>query len=276
MKLFCVILFSLRCIAVASQLEYSIHGTIIAAVIVNDSLVMVADSRAAIGASNIESTNGVAYIDSLPKIYKIKSFLIAIAGVATLDSFFISKIVKNFNKSYPDYLDFHTTIIKFESYIDSLYPIANYPIDIRFIAAGFVKNKPEKIIFNRTDKKIISSEFSSNGISASNTKVFDYLSKFKLPQFSCAAVGEAIAKSIYEYARDTNEENAIGGPITIVKMTAPNEIIWVKNNTINYKYETITDFINLIENKKITMTPLVNNGWQLGIDSLKSNKYYRQ
>ena len=277
MKKVITILFCFLTLFSYSQKSY-IHGTIIMVAIVKDSIVMVADSRGAIRVLDPLNCAGAAgYIDSFPKIFEIKGYLIATAGEFMIGNKFVQQIVKDFNKKYPQKINLQETIMKFQSYLDSVYPTSIYTTSKKqqFIAAGFMRNKPQTITFNRNDLPAKISSFNSEGVNANEHKILAYIPKYKAERFDCRTVANVFEKCILDFAKDNNKEACIGGAISVAKMTSPSKITWVKNNFNNREYLNFNQFINDLKLEKITLTPLIKNGREIGIKYLETNPNYR-
>jgi hypothetical protein len=275
-KLINTFLLILFCNISFSQKQSFIKGTIIVAAIINDSILMVSDTRAGIGATDITCKDAVGYIDSLPKIFQLKSYLIATSGEAMIGPNFIQQIINDFNNYSLNNLDFQTTVLNFQAYLDSLYPISKYSSSANqvFIAAGLFFDKPQTITFNRGTLKAMPSAFASTGINSNDPRIFDYIQRQKIKSFDCKSLGIAIEKAIYEFAKNINKESCIGGPITIAKITSLNKIVWVQNNFTIQKYSTFIQFVDLIKQNIINLFPLTENGKAKAINWLESNPYY--
>jgi 20S proteasome alpha/beta subunit len=254
-----------------SQELPKIHGTIIIGAIVNDSIVMVADSRVIIGVVGEDANcrNSYAYIDSLPKIFKLKDFLISFAGIGDFGGKQIFSVVNDFNKAYPNKMDFQTTVFKFQDYIDKIYPLAKYPnVKPQFLVAGFNNGKPQMIIFNRTTKKASKELFSSrNGMLSSDSLISGYFSKSKPHPFDCENVSTLMEDAIYKFAKDKNNQ-CIGGPLEIVKSINPNIIHWLKND-FSKKVYSYSKLLALIKSGKIALNPIIKNGRDKAIKLLE-------
>lgn len=255
-----------------------LHSTIIIAITLNDSIIMAADSRAMIkDLGDSECSGAVAFIDSLPKIFKINNSLIAIAGEAMIGPKFIQTIITEFNESNIRKMDFQTTILAFQDYLDHKFPVVKFPNSSKevFLAGGYTNGTPQIIIFNRSDKKAGKSVFQTNTALTNRVEIIKYFPRHQYSVDNCFTVGKVFESSIYDYAKKENFEVCIGGPITIVNMIGPNKIDWVQNNFNYKKYRSFNQFIHLIEKGTIVLTPVVENGIEKALRILKSNPNYK-
>jgi hypothetical protein len=272
LKVFLFLLFTIFCYNAFSQ----VHGTVIISCIINDSIILVADSRSGIGAKNT-NCEAFAYIDSLPKIFKIKKFLIAISGAAAIGGRFIHSIVRDFNSSYLIETDFQSTILAFQDYLDKMYPIEKYPEsgNLVLLAVGFMIGQPQSIIFNRSDLRAKKSAFQIEGIYTNQENVKKYFPLHNFGPDYLSNVGRVLEASIFDFANKENMIACVGGPVTVVNYVGPNKINWIKNNFDNKKYSNYNQFIHLILKKQIVLTPVIANGIEKAIKYLKTNPYYK-
>lgn len=257
------------------QSSNKIHGTVIVAGVVNDSVFMIADSRSTIaedgGLPKERCNYAVAYIDSFPKIFKIKSYLIGTAGSGTIGSKSVDKIINDFNNRYVKRTSFEKTLYAFQNYIDSLYPISKYPESKGqlFIAAGYSIKKPQRIAFDRDTLKLKLSNFKSYGMISNDSRIFNYIQGKNLSSFSCNGITQMLKQAIFQLAKDIKHENCIGDPISIVKMTSPNNVLWLENDFSNRKYDSYTALLKMIKSNKVTLVPVVPNGRNRAIEILE-------
>ena len=179
----------------------------IAAFCLRDTLLMVADSRAAIGDQN--TGNIVAYIDSVPKILQLKSYLLTFDGGGAFGSKTMSGVVQEFNKSHPKYIDFHNCVLIFQHYMDSLYPTNKYPSEHVFIAGGFFNNRPEVIKFDRGLNKADLSKFKTMSGVVNDGRFAFYIPRYNelILWITTDSLSRLVEKAIYSIAKDSNKES---------------------------------------------------------------------
>jgi len=73
--------------------EYDFTGTIVMVGCASDGIFMISDSRAA---SLVDMKKVAFYMDSCPKIIRIKDYVIGFSGVENLGNKLISQIIKDF------------------------------------------------------------------------------------------------------------------------------------------------------------------------------------
>ncbi len=75
--------------------ENKIKGTLIIATITKEGIVLAADSRGVMFDEGVK----FAYIDSIPKIFNLNQFTIAIAGYTAFGDKFLHQIIYDFSKT---------------------------------------------------------------------------------------------------------------------------------------------------------------------------------
>lgn len=78
-----------------------------------------------------------------------------------------------------------------------------------------------------------------------------------------------LKQAIFQLAKDIKHENCIGDPISIVKMTSPNNVLWLENDFSNRKYDSYTALLKMIKSNKVTLVPVVPNGRNRAIEILE-------
>ncbi|MFZ1516408.1 MAG: hypothetical protein WAT21_13455, partial [Saprospiraceae bacterium] len=264
-----ILLLQLVTVPLFSQNPQRLLGTVIVGGVFNDSVFIVADTRIAIanisGTPKNKCSYTVAYIDSVPKIFRLNSYLIATAGSGTIGNTSIDKIIRDFNKIDAKKTDLEKTLYSFEHYIDSLYPTSKYPETKGqlFISVGYSNNKPQRVAFDRDTLKLRPSNFKSYGMISNDSRIFNYVQDKIKNSSSCNTTTELLKQSIYQLAKDIGQENCIGGPITIAKMTSPIKIIWIENNFSAKKYDSYLSLIGLIQANKLTLVPVMPDGYRI-------------
>lgn len=240
-----------------------IRGTVIIGAIATDGILIVADSRACIVGPNNEL---VAYIDSVPKLTLLNSqYPIALAGKSTLGDKFYINIINDFNNTEQIEKDISQSFVDFREYLLNLSP----HLGASFVGGGYYNNAPYLFDFSDSTKHAGQDAFIFN-----HPELAPYLKKYADSLVSCERLIKILPPIIYDFAKDSKKEYEIGGPIAIIKITLGNKIEWVQNNFLFKQPKDYNTLVDLIENGKIKITPVVENGIIKAIDGMKSNPKY--
>lgn len=249
---------------------FSQHGTLIVAGIGKDGLVMVADSR---GAMADRKGNLIAYIDSFPKIFKLKDFYVAITGNIAIAKTFLSTIISDFNKISLMNTSFLSVVDSFVNYSNRLYPVSKFPESstTSFIFVGcekndfFIKGYMRDLGFSKLIR-------SSTLISSSDaTKYLGvYAHSFK---YSCDTLEDAFKKTIYDYAKGENLIYNVGGPLSVLRIGINNKLIYFKNSFAKNIFQNTKEYLKALESGKRKFIPIVPGGDKQAIEAVK--EYYK-
>ncbi|MBK5270039.1 MAG: hypothetical protein JJE22_03400 [Bacteroidia bacterium] len=246
---------------------YSQKGTVIVAAVAKNGIIIAADSRAIIGANN----HFVAYIDSVSKILRLKDFPIAHAGHSTLNGKIIDQILVEYNKTHPQPKDVELTFKDFLKYMYEKYKIDSSEM---FIGGGYYSNGKSFLIgFTGTHGDIYYDGFI---ISDSSSILSKYLIPYqKSADYTCEQLRPIIENTINNYAIKAGKTDEIGGPISVVKITDKNKIIYLQNDFSKPRYKDFTELVHLIQSHVIKLTPIVVDGEKKAINLLKLNPAYK-
>lgn len=237
--------------------EASFKGTLLLAEVKKDGIIMAADSRGCIFNSKGQP---IAYSDSIPKIFTLKKFTIAIAGASLYGKKSIYELITDFNKIPLSNNGFENTLTEFVKYVQKLYPASLYPqLDgATYLLGGYDNNKfwlkGYQIGFGFTEM------VSTGRTLHSEYFVEPYLKKYAKPVMTIPDLAILYEKIMYEYAKGEKREYEIGGPISIVTIGVNNKQTWIKNNLSAKQYATQKDYINALKSEKIKVYPLIKDG----------------
>ena len=248
-----------------SSCQVLVKGTLIVAGIGNDGLIITADSR---GSTGNREGKLIAYMDSIPKIFKIKNIYVAITGSWAIGNTFISTIISDFNKTKIEKTDFSNTIKEFVQYIDSLYPVALYP-----------QSSVESFLFGGSDstgyylqgymRDLGYTKLIRRTTIISDNNAVPYLGKYKDSyNFTCDTLAVAFKNVIYSYAKGANLDYEIGGPISVVCIGLNNELKYFKNSFSDKTYKSFEALIKDFKLGKRKFIPITPGGDKEAINAI--------
>jgi len=189
---------------------YQYGGTFIGAVICSDGIVIASDSRTTFMDG---SGQPFGYVDGMPKIYVDRGSAVAISGLSSLEGELFSSFVDRNH----DLLSRPVNEILFGFLLWMPFTNSN---GIGMISAGFMDGKPMLCAKSPIQPQACSSV---GFISSKNSGLLrDTLTKLgRLPTTTEAAA--ALKAAIEEYSR---ADLTVGGPISVLKLTAANPPQW--------------------------------------------------
>ena len=256
-----VIILLLRLIA-----NSQVSGTLLIAGVGKDGLVMVADSR---GSTGNKQGQLIAYIDSIPKIFKLKNIYLAITGQWSIGNTFLSTIVSGFNKIRTSKNDFVSVVTSFVNYTDSLYPVSKFPNSsttsfvfagsdsVNYLIQGYMRDLGYTRIVRK--KTLIS-----------DNKAVPYLGAYYQYSslYTCDTLAKEFTKTIYSYAKASNLEHEIGGPISIVCIGLNNKLKYFKNSFSKNIYKSFSSLIQDLKSGKRKFIPIIPDGDKEAIQAI--------
>jgi hypothetical protein len=230
-------------------------GTLLIGTITNDEILLAADSRSVYFESDDHTIPPIVYFDSVPKIFRIKQFAIAIAGTSVIGKTFYKDIISDYNKTLFLDTSLYKTLNDFSSYLHNRFPKDSFPeiMSNSFIIGGYVNNKPQLISLVHSKDTIVR-QFSGTISSASTNK---YAARHINKKIS---IYQKLENTIYDFAIGENRTVDIGGPISIISISIGNNLTWKQNDFSNWKYKNLNDFYNAVKLDKIKIIYLVPNG----------------
>lgn len=243
-----------------------VSGTLIIAGVGKDGLVIVADSR---GSTGNKQGQLIAYIDSIPKIFKLKNIYIAITGQWAIGNTFLNTIISDFNKIKIPKNDFVSIVTSFVNYTDSLYPLSKFPNSsttsfifagsdsINYLIQGYMRDLGYTRIVRK--KTLIS-----------DNKAAPYLGIFyeQSSLYSCDTLVKVFTKSVYSYAKSANLEYEIGGPLSIVCIGLNNKLKYFKNSFSKNAYKSFPLLIQALQSGKRKFIPITPGGDKEAINAI--------
>ena len=231
-------LLPLVLIAVLSGYQYG--GTFVAAVVCQEGIVVASDSRMTF---TDEAGRAFGYVDGFAKIYVERGAAVAITGSIGVEGELFSSFV-NRNRFLLE-RPVNEILFGFGLYL----PFANSN-NVGMISAGFVDGKP--MICSKAPvlpQTCLNSGYMSNKDSA---LLRDTLMKLgRAPTTEEAA--SALKIAIEEYSRS---DLAIGGPISILKLTNNSAPEWLANSFLNSSSSQICDVVREYRAGRQRITPL--------------------
>ena len=246
-----------------------VRGTLIIAGVAKDGVIMVADSR---GSTVNKEGKLIAYIDSIPKIFRLKEIYVGITGQWSIGNTFISTIISDFNKSKNKSKDFTSIVNDFVKYTDSLYPVAKFAGSDKtsFIFVGsdstnyLIQGYMRDLGFTRIIRK---------KTLISDNKAVLYLGNFYeyCSLHSTDTLAKVFTKAIYTYAKDANLQYEIGGPLSIVCIGLNNKVKYFKNSFSQNVYISYQELIHDLRIGKRKFIPIVPGGDKEAIKNIAEN-----
>lgn len=238
-------------------------ATLIIAGLAKDGIVLAADTRGSIFETTDYKKQPIAYVDSLNKIFFINGFIVTSAGNSMFGNKSIGYVIRQFDAQIDKSFDILQTASLFQQYIASM-PEEAHAKNNTFIFVGYKDTVPYIIGFNR-QKSIV---YNRGGI-VSDTGATKYLSYMDKKPRSCKSLGKKFAKTMQQFAEETNQTGSIGGPISIVQMRPNNKVHFISNNFTDREYESAEELFNAIESGKLLIKALVPDGKRKAIEILR-------
>jgi hypothetical protein len=206
---------------------YQYGGTFIGAVICQDGIVMASDSRITFVDA---AGRAFGYVDGFPKIYVDRGAAVAVSGLTSMENELLSSFV-NRNRFLLE-RPVNEILLGFDLWL----PFRNSN-SVGLISGGFLDGKPMIC----TKAPIVPQNCSNSGfISNKNSKSLrDSLMKMRRAP-TTAEAADALKIAIEEYSRT---DPAVGGPISILKLTRENTPQWLANPTPNSSLTQICDLV---------------------------------
>jgi hypothetical protein len=212
-------------IAVLSGYQYG--GTFVAAIVCQDGIIVASDSRVTFTDA---AGHAFGYVDGFAKIYVDRGAAVAVTGSTGVEGELFSSFV-NRNRFLLD-RPVNEILFGFGLYL----PIANSS-NVGMISAGFLDGKP--MICSKSPilpQNCLTSGYISNKDSA---LLRDTLMKLgRVPTAEEAA--SALKIAIEEYSRG---DPAVGGPVSILKLTNSSAPEWLANPFLNNSSSRICDVV---------------------------------
>lgn len=207
-----------------SQKNIGIKGSFFIAAIANDGIMVSTESRGNFYDISTKSQTPIAYFDGIQKAFVIGNSVMASTGSGVCGDYFLCTIIEEFKKQIKKEIPTSQLIKSFLKYCENnLKPSSYLTISKNLlVAGGYENNKPIISFYNGIDNEygIINEGYVESDISSFTTKY----SKNKDTQ----TLGNFATNAIYQYAKDHNKVNTIGGNVSVVKITTQN-ITWIKN-----------------------------------------------
>lgn len=240
-----------------------IKGTILIGGIASDGVVIAADSRAGI---TDKSGQVVAYIDSVPKIYIIGAYPVAIAGSYDIGNKIVQRVTQEYSKNNMAVNQDMKNIFKRLQY----YLLSSHIDTMQiFFGGGYFGNKATVI-------DISSNHFrtETGGYIFNDTDVTRILKIYNDKIHTSEELRKIFEKVIYTVARENKKEDVVGGPISIVKILKNNKIVWLQNDFSNMRPKNYTALVDLIKAGKRKLTLMPNHTREEVIGYMESNPKY--
>lgn len=250
---------------------FSQSGTLLVGIIFDDGIYIASDSRGSLFGTDDYTKEPIAYIDSLPKIFLLNKLPVAVAGNSQIGKKYCYQVISDFNRTLSVEDNIQISFSKFKKYLNTKYPIDSFPDRKRegFMSGGYFNGNPHLIGFDSSGDIIL-----EKGMLSSDGKALKNANKLHKPnnQKDVITLLEGI---IYDFAKDMNKTNTIGGPISIVKITPNNKVYFLKNDFRNREYASVTDFTNAVISNKIKLFLVGNNTRNSAIKIFEMNADYK-
>ena len=209
MKLFLLILLFIPCLCFSqSRRKANIHGTVLISAIVDDTIIVVADSRGSVS----DKGKVIAYIDSIPKIFPFSNGVISISGGTMLGTTYNSQVVADFNHQLSRQGSFTAHMRAFEKYLETHYPLNRMDTANEFfMGAGYEEGHPILISFNRRSGFFASQNFLKAGLMVSDGRVLDFMHFPAAGRPSALQVAAIFEQSIQDFSKTDKKTATVGG-----------------------------------------------------------------
>jgi len=245
-----LIFFCLSSNSIHAQNSNMPHGTLLGAIILNDGIVICADSRACwtVKTDSSEAPVAYAYLDSVQKIFSIGYYRIATAGNAAINNILWEEFIRKYNKKNKPDSSILITFTKFIDYLQDLKISDSLISQNIFVLAGYENGVPVILSRERGKAKPI---IIKRGRIFSESIAEDFYRKI-IPK---PTTTEGITESIIDvFSKVSYEIRSIGGPTNIIKINPDNLITELNEVKFRKKYKKESDFLRAVLKHKEHVT----------------------
>ena len=247
------------------------HGTLLISAILDDSLIIAADSRGSVS----ENGRVIAFIDSMPKIFPFSNGVVSISGGTLMGEQYSSQVLARFNRDSAKGKSMNDDLHAFKRYIDRAFPLTrNDTSNQFFLGAGYDKGHPLLISFERRTGFAQHQNALRQGLMVNDGRVFQYIVVPRGPRPDAVQVGKLFEKAIKEFAVAGGRTDYVGGPISVAVIRKPGLVDWTQNNFSNHQYASFRKFVQDLASGKIQLTESRPGGRSRAIFLLKGNRNY--
>lgn len=231
-----VLLLSCNC----NSIKYQVGGTLVICAIASDGIIIAIDSRASIKG---DKNNWVAFADSLPKLFLLNNkYPIAVTGGFSIHGKTCQSIISDFNLIEDPNKNVQQSFIDFKKYLLDKYKT----FSSQFYGGGYYLGMP--YIYSFTEK--LQSADNNGFLNNIGNDLTPYLKVYIQNNYSCDQLVPVFESAIKLYSKDFHLEQTIGGPISLLKVTAGNRVTWIKNDFRNRNIKTFKELVNLVSEKE--------------------------
>lgn len=265
MRLCIIGAFILFCINGLSQVK----GTLLIAGVGKDGVILVADSR---GSMRNKEGKVIAYMDNIPKIFKLQNIYTAITGDWAIGNTFLSTIISNFNKTKIQKNDFSSIISHFIKYLDSLYPVSKYPYSNK-ASFVFIGSDSSNYLIQGYMRDLGYTRVVRKKVVISDNNAVPYLGIYyeRSSLYKCDSLEVVFKKTIDSYAKGSNLINEIGGENSVVCLGLNNKLKYFKNSFSKNIYKSFADLIKDLKSGRRKFIPTVKGGDKQAIQLIIEN-----
>lgn len=228
--------------------QIKLNGTLIVVIPMWDGIIMTADSRISLKTVENGTPLNLGYYDKVEKLFQIKQFILGVSGRNEFEGITINKIITDFNATPQTYNSPYDVLYSLNDFM-----LKNYgkiygkdSLGNKFFCCGYVNDLgsiaylENKIVTNKSLEIVCSEQVSDNLV----RKVQKLAASIKTEN-DIIKLGETVIET---YAKETNQVYKIGGPVSAIKITTKNKIIWLQNNfslsAYNYYKNIIDDYFS--------------------------------
>lgn len=242
--------------------QFKSAGSYCIGAIGRDGIILAADSREVIFSTNDPKQSPICYFDSTQKVYLVNRFGLAFIGRSTVGNYYIRAIIKDYELS-----DFSTTngdsvifhflrFCKKEFNNDTAYN--SFTDSIKIMSIGYKNGRPYVCLYDKNSP----AGYIKNPKSSLSPAPDDFRASYS-DTLSCLELAKRAEKSIYDYAKDNDKEDIIGGNIIVLQIMSDNSHKWLLHSPkYTRKWITLNDFEKDYRNGKIKMTPAKGKTYQ--------------
>jgi hypothetical protein len=210
------------------------QGTLIIAIICEDGIIIASDSRGAFRELANGKPHTYAYVDSIQKIYQLNQYPIAVSGLTVFNKNMLRNLFTDFKDKNGTSTNIEHSFAIFKHFLISERGINEREIflkDNSWIMGCYEAGVPKLLLAAEGKTSILTQK---NDMAFSKIEAYETFSrlknKYKLPLTTIHAARLA-EETIRQYPKEHNLEAEIGGPLTIIKITPANKIIYLKSFT---------------------------------------------
>ncbi|HXH99593.1 MAG TPA: hypothetical protein VNI52_04950 [Sphingobacteriaceae bacterium] len=172
------------------------------------------------------------YLDSIQKIYQLNKYPIAVAGLTVFNKITLRNLFIDFKSKKAPARDIEHSFALFMDFLINERGVNEREIFLKnnsWIMGSYETGVPKLLIAAEDSISVLTQK---NDMAFSHIQAYQTFSrlknKYKLPLTMKHAAGLA-EETIRQYPKEYNLETEIGGPLTIIKITPTNKVMYLKS-----------------------------------------------